>query len=1654
MNINIAGRGVHRREITGVEKLRGLPPDWYAFPNLEIIRAGAMPRQIDIVIVLDDRILLVDLKDWRGKISSDSERWFQNDRVVDTSPVKKILENARILKGELENYLAKKNGPAFNRREVPLVEGCVVLTNKCDTRDIPDFERQRVFYIDDFCRFIKDPGERMRRLAVPPWTDRAHPLTEQAGKWRSLLHSFFGAGGGYFVPLKKRYGDYVVISDETYKHPKDLYAEYDAEEPGATRNFGLLRLWDFSKAHARYASPEGREEVAGREQRVLSYLVDHQPELESVVIRPKVADPDRGIHYWEVFERRRQLKRLVEFVSQRRDDLSPPVRVDLARILLSHVATLHRLGAAHLDLGEHSVWVELPAPIRLSHFVAASYPELKTLGDRRYEFLGSGRPLPEDVLGGAIDHFRKDAFLLACVVHTLLFLRPPRPATAGDPPDWDASVDTQGQFVQLHPWFERALDHQPAERFSDAQQMLDAFIEGTSQDGSAAAMERLDRFRRWKSQLELMRQYPEKQTLLESDRVLMWRSDIAAGIRVVKLWRRANWDDDRLEANRLARFCETAQNYSLARPTGVAQILDVGYMGDSIAVVQEFVDGTSLEATLPHVGAWEGRQVIQCALTLTSNVRALHDRGWSHGDIKPSNIVLRQTDAELTPVLVDVLELVPLSEGHAKTTAYAPKEGVGSQERDRYAVLAIVDEMVRASKLDEPVRQRIAAATGLCREHHPALATIEPLIEALQAVLAPPPSAAETVLVKISGAASGALVPDEGRYHVGVPKAHTVTVTGASEELTVRLDDEGRVAQVRRTAVKQGRVAAAERKAVATVDSPIVVEGGNVNDYGALEQALQEVVVKASDAQQSSAASAAGLAASAETEIDEDNLVEPERPEAEPPTVDVAALWRTLIDVELEQFTQGVADGDSAYVSDRRRHFVPYQGRKGTLDFAREDKIAVEILLPKGKGWIQVGLLDADLSRDDMIAVDATGQRGESGGTLCSPGTEIRFRSIMETDSRNRRDTATKRILARQSVVTDLIDYFDPAAAPSAKPADRVPDQKQIMERYGLNESQAEAFVGLWESRPVSLLQGPPGTGKTKFIAAAVHYLLSTGQVKNVLLASQSHEAVNNAAESVLRLFRQDGTEPSLVRVGQEGNVSDMLKPYHSANVEAKYREQFRASLKQRFGVVGNHIGVSAAFIDDFFFLEATLWPVFHQVQDLTADIVASNEPSSDRNDRVANLTDTLQRLGSLLCNGEVLASDWTQPGAYDEAVASLGRIHGATPDQVRRMRTVAHLAQDWMGSVSSRRRSFEEFLANTRQIVCGTCVGLGRSSLGLTSAQFDLVVVDEAARCTPSELAVPIQSGRWVLLVGDHCQLEPFHEPEVLREAGRRLGAPATALVRSDFERAFSSAYGRRVGRTLTTQYRMLPTIGRIVSEVFYGNRLTHGRNDSRIPDEALPELLKDEVVWIRTDDLGEGAYQKKSGGTSLHNPVEADVIVDIVLALDDHEPFTAWLSQQPDGEKAVGIICTYADQRELIRRRLNAAGVSGRLLAACKIDTVDSYQGKENAVVILSLVRNNADGKGGSGERQIAQGYMARGNRINVAMSRAMDRLLIVGASERWPQGGPMSDVATCVGSLVSEGSASFIDGSALVRDRTGDRVRHLRRTGRAHQRNVRTS
>jgi len=85
-------------------------------------------------------------------------------------------------------------------------------------------------------------------------------------------------------------------------------------------------------------------------------------------------------------------------------------------------------------------------------------------------------------------------------------------------------------------------------------------------------------------------------------------------------------------------------------------------------------------------------------------------------------------------------------------------------------------------------------------------------------------------------------------------------------------------------------------------------------------------------------------------------------------------------------------------------------------------------------------------------------------------------------------------------------------------------------------------------------------------------------------------------------------------------------------------------------------------------------------------------------------------------------------------------------------------------------------------------------------------------------------------------------------------------------------------------------------------------------------------------------------------------------------------------------------------------------------KIDTVDSYQGKENRIVIVSTVRNHPDG---------SPGFLRSPNRVNVAMSRAMERLFVVGSTRMWRG----KNAALPLGRVLSKIEEMTLDGKASV-------------------------
>ena len=312
-------------------------------------------------------------------------------------------------------------------------------------------------------------------------------------------------------------------------------------------------------------------------------------------------------------------------------------------------------------------------------------------------------------------------------------------------------------------------------------------------------------------------------------------------------------------------------------------------------------------------------------------------------------------------------------------------------------------------------------------------------------------------------------------------------------------------------------------------------------------------------------------------------------------------------------------------------------------------------------------------------------------------------------------------------------------------------------------------------------------------------------------------------------------------------------------------------------------------------------------------------------------------------------------------------------------------------------------------------------------------MIVDEAARCTSGELLVPLQAARWAVLVGDHAQLMPQHKPEVVNLVAERTAIAKKEIKRSDFERTFKTGYGRAAGSRLQTQYRMLSPIGQLVSEVFYPDlTLLAGRSEPIVDPQLLPSDLKYPLTWVETDGLGPMGYERKEAKSKV-NPTEAHAVVHLLDRWCADDKFREWLVTQQEHPVGIGIICMYAAQRNLIERKLRQSSLAPLLEKYVKVGTVDSYQGKENPIVILSLVRNNELGGSEAGVKTIREGFLVTPNRINVAVSRAMDRLVIIGARHGWKGSRPMGLLSRGFERQIDEGFASVIAVEDLLVDPT---------------------
>jgi superfamily I DNA and/or RNA helicase len=188
-----------------------------------------------------------------------------------------------------------------------------------------------------------------------------------------------------------------------------------------------------------------------------------------------------------------------------------------------------------------------------------------------------------------------------------------------------------------------------------------------------------------------------------------------------------------------------------------------------------------------------------------------------------------------------------------------------------------------------------------------------------------------------------------------------------------------------------------------------------------------------------------------------------------------------------------------------------------------------------------------------------------------------------------------------------------------------------------------------------------------------------------------------------------------------------------------------------------------------------------------------------------------------------------------------------------------------------------------------------------------------------------------------------------------------------------------------LNVQYRMHQDIMNFSSDIFYDGHL---QADDAVRTALLADLPHVTQAPLTTTpihfiDTAGASYDEEPepDGESRLNPLEAELVVKKVNELLEH-------GVSPED---IAVISPYSAQVKLLREKIKHE---------IEIDSVDGFQGREKEAVIVSLVRSKPVLRLRSANitRHSAQddiGFLADTRRMNVALTRARRKLIVIGDS-----------------------------------------------------------
>lgn len=285
------------------------------------------------------------------------------------------------------------------------------------------------------------------------------------------------------------------------------------------------------------------------------------------------------------------------------------------------------------------------------------------------------------------------------------------------------------------------------------------------------------------------------------------------------------------------------------------------------------------------------------------------------------------------------------------------------------------------------------------------------------------------------------------------------------------------------------------------------------------------------------------------------------------------------------------------------------------------------------------------------------------------------------------------------------------------------------------------------------------------------------------------------------------------------------------------------------------------------------------------------------------------------------------------------------------------------MKEVGNMEQYIIDDLVTKAQVITATLVGSNHYTV--RNRHFHTVVIDEAGQALEPACWIPVLKAEKVVFAGDHCQLSPTVKSNVAARNGlsttlleKCVGLHPEAVV------------------LLEEQYRMNEQIMGYSSRVFYEDKM-------KAHVSVATRVLMDGEGPVEFVDTAGCGFEEKLEGTSTTNPEEGVFLIKHLTQLVNRvRDSGVALADFP----TIAVISPYKQQVYLLKELLLNAPelmVYGDKIA---VNTIDSFQGQERDIVYIGLTRSNSEG---------VIGFLADVRRMNVAVTRAKKKLVVVGDS-----------------------------------------------------------